>query len=67
LTSKKSHVAHSYRKSITWLDETLGSNCNCTTEVHNYMVFIVELQIKATAGSENYNYNYCIRKIVIIM
>jgi len=31
------------------------------------MVFIVELQIKATAGSENYNYNYCIRKIVIIM
>ena len=31
------------------------------------MVFIIELQIKATAGGENYNYNYCIRKTVIIM
>ena len=30
------------------------------------MVFILELQSKATAGGENYNYNYCIRKTVII-
>jgi len=30
------------------------------------MVFIIELQIKATAGGENYNYNYCMRKTVVI-
>jgi len=46
---------------------TLGSNCNSNIEVRNYMVFIIELQIKATAGGENYNYNYCSRKVVIIM
>jgi len=69
LTSKKSHVrivAHSHCKSITWLHDMLGSNCNYSTEVHNYMVFITELQIKATAGGENYNYIYCITKTVII-
>jgi len=42
----------------------LGSNCNSNTEVHNYNVFIIELQIRATAGGENYN--YCTRKTVII-
>jgi len=41
----------------------LDSNCNCSTEVHNDMVFIT---IKATVGGENYNCNYCIRKTVII-
>jgi len=25
------------------------------------------LQIKTTAGSENYNYNYCTRKTVLIL
>ena len=30
----------------------LGSNCNYSTEVHNYKALITELQIKATAGSE---------------
>jgi len=39
----------------------LENNCNFSTEVHNYMVFIM---IKATAGGENYNYNYCIWKTV---
>jgi len=40
----------------------------CSTEVYNYLVFIIELelQIKSTAGGENYNYNYCIRKTVTI-
>ena len=33
---------------------------------HNYKVFIIELQIKATAGGKNYNYHYCTRKTVII-
>ena len=30
----------------------LGSSCNSSTEVHNYIVFIIELLIKATAGGE---------------
>jgi len=30
------------------------------------MVFIIELQIKATAGGENYHYDYCLWKTVII-
>jgi len=60
-------IAHSHCKPITWLHDTLGSNCNSSTQVHNYKVFTIELQIKVTAGGENYNYNYCTRKTVIIM
>lgn len=30
----------------------LGSSCNSSTEIHNHMVFIIELLIKATAGGE---------------
>ena len=47
---------------------TPSSNLQPPVEVHNYMVFIIELQIIATAGGENhnYNYNYCTRKTVII-
>jgi len=55
LTSKKLHVhivAHSHCKSITWLHDILGSNCNYSTEVHNYKALITELQIKATARGE---------------
>ena len=41
--------------------------CNNSTQVRNHMVFITELQIKATAtGDENYSYNYCICNTVAI-
>ena len=45
---------------------TPSSNLQPPVEVHNYKVFIIELQIIATAGGENHNYNYCTRKTVII-
>ena len=38
--------------SITWLHDILGSNYNSSTEVHNYKAFIIELQIKVTAGGK---------------
>ena len=31
----------------------VGKTCNYRTEVHNYMLFTIELQVKATAGGEN--------------
>ena len=65
-----SHVcigACSHYKSITWLNDILGSYCNASTKVHNYKAFNIGLQIKATAGGGNYKYRYCTRKTVIIM
>jgi len=54
-------------QSITWLHDILGSNCHSRTEVHNYKVFIIKLQIEATAGGKHYDYSYCARKTVIII
>jgi len=47
--------------------QLLGGNYNSSAEIYNYMVFIIEVKIKANAGGENCNYNYCTRKTVIIM
>jgi len=56
------HIASQSRGFMIYI----GNNCHSNTDVHNYKVYIMELQIKSTSGGENYNYNYCTRKTVII-